>query len=81
MVQDGPEPADWKPFDDVGSGTKEIRIRAASGICRVMYIAKFGEAIYDLHCFQKKTQVTSKQDNAIAAAPHRAVFNLRKEGK
>ena len=30
-VQAGPEPTDWKPFDDVGAGTKEIRIRDASG--------------------------------------------------
>jgi phage-related protein len=26
-VQAGLEPEDWKPFDDVGTGTKEIRIR------------------------------------------------------
>ena len=32
-----------------------------------MYVAKFEEAVYVLHCFQKKTQVTSKQDKAIAA--------------
>jgi phage-related protein len=53
----------------------------ASGIYRVMYVAKFEEAIYVLHCFQKKTQVTSKQDRAIAAARYRAVVNVRKEKK
>ena len=30
-----------------------------------MYVAKFEEAIYVLHCVQKKTQVTSKQEKAI----------------
>ena len=80
-VQAGLEPADWKPFDDVGAGTREIRIRDATGIYRVMYIAKFDEAIYVLHCFRKKTQVTSKQDRAIAAARYRAVVNARKEKK
>jgi phage-related protein len=55
-VQAGLEPTDWKPFDDVGAGTKEIRVKDASGIYRVMYIAKFEEAIYVLPCFQKKTQ-------------------------
>jgi len=45
----------------------------------VMYVAKFEEAIYVLHCFQKKTQVTNKQDKAIAAARYRAVVNARKE--
>ena len=80
-VQAGLEPADWKPFDDVGAGTREIRIRDATGIYRVIYIAKFEEAIYVLHCFQKKTQVTSKQDKAIAAARYRAVVSARKEKK
>jgi phage-related protein len=80
-VQAGLEPTDWKPFDDVGAGTKEIRIRDASGSYRVMYVAKFEEAIYVLHCFQKKSQATSKQDRAIAAARYRAVVNVRKENK
>ena len=80
-AQVGLEPADWKPFEDVGAGTREIRMRDASGIYRVMYVAKFEEAIYVLHCFQKKTQVTSKQDRTIAAARYRAVVNARKEKK
>jgi phage-related protein len=80
-VQAGLEPADWKPFDDVGVGTREIRIRDASGTYRVMYVAKFEEAIYVLHCFQKKTQAASKQDKAIAATRYRAVVNLRKAKK
>jgi len=78
-AQAGLEPADWKPFDEVGAGTREIRIREASGIYRVMYVAKFEEAIYVLHCFQKKTQATSKQDKAIAGARYRAVVSSRKE--
>ena len=74
----GPAPEDWKPFDDVGAGTKEIRIRDSSGIFRVMYVAKFEEAVYVLPCFQKKTQATSKQDKEIAEARYRAVVNARK---
>ena len=38
-VQAGLEPLDWKPFDDVGAGAKEIRIKDASGIYGVMYVA------------------------------------------
>ena len=64
---------------DVGAGTREIRTREADGVYRVMYVAKFEEAIYVLHCFPKKTQVTSKRDKAIAAARYRAVANARKE--
>ncbi len=35
-VQAGLEPTDWKPFDEVGAGTREIRIKEASGIYRVI---------------------------------------------
>ena len=77
-VQAGIEPSDWKPFDEVGAGTREIRISDAKGIFRVMYVAKFEEAVYVLHCFQKKTQATSKQDKDIATARYRAVANARK---
>lgn len=35
-VQAGLEPEDWKPFDLVGAGTREIRIRDTAGIFRVM---------------------------------------------
>lgn len=80
-VQAGLEPADWKPFDEAGAGTKEIRLKDASGIFRVMYVAKFEEAIYVLHCFQKKTQATNKQDKAIAEARYRAVVNARRAKK
>jgi phage-related protein len=77
-VQAGLDPTDWKPFDEVGAGTREVRISDAKGIFRVMYVAKFEEAVYVLHCFQKKTQVTSKQDKDIAAARYRAVVNTRR---
>ncbi len=77
-VQAGLDPDDWKPFDDVGPGTREVRIRDATGIFRVMYVAKFEEAIYVLHCFQKKTESTTKQDKDIAGARYRAVVQERK---
>lgn len=80
-VQAGLDPEDWKPFDDVGAGTREIRIRDASGAFRVMYVAKFEEAVYVLHCFQKKTQATSRQDKSIAETRYRAVINTRKVRK
>jgi phage-related protein len=80
-VQVGLEPDNWKSFDDVGAGTKEIRIRETSGIFRVMYVTMFEEAVYVLHCFQKKTQATSKQDKCIAETRYRAVVNARKVQK
>lgn len=44
-VQAGLEPTDWKSFDVVGAGTKEIRIKDAGGVYRVIYVAKFEAAI------------------------------------
>jgi len=46
----------------VGAGVNEIRIRDERGIYRVLYVTKFRDAIYVLHCFQKKTQKTSAID-------------------
>ena len=62
QVQMGLDPDDWKPFDVVGAGTKEIRINFDDGWFRVMYVAKFEEAVYVLHCFKKKSATTSKKD-------------------
>ena len=45
-----------------GFGVREIRIRDASGAFRIIYVTKFADAIHLLHCFQKKTQRTSKAD-------------------
>jgi phage-related protein len=70
-VQHGREPDDWKPMNTVGRGVREIRIRDAVGAFRVLYVAKFDDAVYVLHCFQKKTQKTSKADLNVAAQRHR----------
>ncbi|BAO86927.1 type II toxin-antitoxin system RelE/ParE family toxin [Caballeronia cordobensis] len=78
-LQVGLDPEDWKPFNDVGSGVGEIRIRDINGIFRVMYVAKFEEAVYVLHCFEKRTQTTSKRDIEIAAIRYRAIVRDRKE--
>jgi phage-related protein len=71
QVQRGREPDDWKPMNAVGRGVKEIRIRDASGAFRVLYVAKFADAVYVLHCFQKKTQKTSKADMDLAGQRYR----------
>lgn len=45
-IQAGLEPTDWKPFDAIGPGTREIRIADAKGIFRVMYVAKPGANLF-----------------------------------
>ena len=66
LVQNGFEPRDWKPMTTIGAGVKEIRVKDVSGAYRAVYIAKLPDAVYVLHCFQKKTQATAKQDIDIA---------------
>lgn len=77
-IQAGLDPDDWKPFDSIGAGTREIRIRESEGIFRVMYVTKFVEALYVLHCFQKKTPKLGPPDRKIAETRYRAILTDRK---
>lgn len=38
---------------------------------RAIYVAKFADAVYVLHAFQKKTQKTAKTDIDLAASRYR----------
>ena len=49
----------------IGKGVKEIRIHVL-GEWRVIYIAKFGDAVYILHAFQKKSGKTNRRDIELA---------------
>ena len=71
LVQNGHEPDDWKPMNTVGQGVQEIRVRDAAGAFRVIFVAKFRDAVYVLHCFQKKTSRTSHGDLELAAQRYR----------
>ena len=71
LVQNGHEPDDWKPMNTVGQGVQEIRVRDAAGAFRVIFVAKFKDAVYVLHCFQKKTSRTSQGDLELAAQRYR----------
>lgn len=76
QVQHGQDPDDWKPMNTVGQGVREIRIRDAAGAFRIIYVAKLADTVYVLHCFQKKTEKTSKPDLDLAAKRYR---DLQKE--
>jgi phage-related protein len=79
LVQVGAEPADWKPMATIGSGCREIRVRDESGSYRVFYVATVGDAIYVLHCFEKKTQRTAKADIDLGKARYKAMRALIEE--
>lgn len=77
-VQEGEDPEHFKPMPDVGSGAHEIIVNTADGWFRVMYVAKFEEAVYVLHSFQKKTNKTTQNDLDVAKQRYKAVVEERK---
>jgi phage-related protein len=62
LVQGGHDPSDWKPVASIGPGCREIRVRDSGDAYRVFYVATVGEAVYVLHCFEKKRRQTAKAD-------------------
>jgi phage-related protein len=82
LVQQGLLPEDWKPMETVGPGTYELRITSgASGSVqhRVFYVAKFEEAVYVLHAFEKKTRTTPRHDLEIGRARYAEMLRVRRE--
>lgn len=64
-VQCGLMPSDWKPMKTIGPGVNEILIH--TGIeHRVFYLARFAEAVYVLHAFEKRTRQTARADIDLA---------------
>ena len=76
-IQQGNDPSDWKPMPQVGPGVREIRIHA-EGEFRVLYIARFDEAVYVLHAFVKQSRRTPKPDIDLANSRYRALANERR---
>ena len=74
-VQRGEDPVSWKPMSTVGVGVKEIRIRAKDGAYRVIYVAKFADAIYVLNAFQKKQQKTPQDEINLAKKRYGEISN------
>lgn len=77
-VQHGEEPDDWKPMKTIGAGVREIRIREEAGAFRVVYLARLADAVFILHCFQKKTEQTSARDIELARKRYKEIMELRR---
>lgn len=71
-VQRGLEASDWKPMLSIGRGVKEIRIHVL-GEWRIIYVAKFDDAVHVLHSFQKKTRKTNQHDIEIARKRYKQI--------
>ena len=62
---------------DVGAGVVELRVHTGQEY-RVFYVAKFDEAVYVLHAFEKRTRKTSRQDLETARTRYNAVVKARR---
>ena len=76
-VQRGRDPDDWKPMRSVGPGVKEIRIRDVTGAFRVVFLATLADAVFVLHCFQKKSEQTSDKDIQLARKRYKDLIGER----
>src|SRR5687768_10620042 len=82
-VQKGAVPRDWKPLPEIGSGVSEIRVRTTQGGSlqfRVVYVARFPEAVYVLHAFEKKTQQIPPHHVEVAQSRFKQLLRNRGNG-
>lgn len=82
LVQIGEDPPDFKPVPSLGKGVLELRVSDDSEAYRVLYVAKFEEAIYVLHGFHKKSArgiSTPKQHAEIARARYKDLLAYRRQ--
>jgi phage-related protein len=77
-VQMGDRLSDVKSIASVGPGVEEIRVWDKSGTYRVLFVAKFAEAVYVLHSFQKKTEQTNPRDIKLARGRLARLIRSRK---
>ena len=77
LGQGGHLPTDWKPMRGIGAGVMEIRVHRP-GEFRVLYVAKFAEAVYVLHAFAEKSQKTAKSDLDLAQSRYAQMTAIRR---
>ena len=65
-VQEGDRPLNSRPMPSIGARVYELKEQDERAWYRVIYLAKIGNRIHVLHCFEKKSAKTSKKDLAVA---------------
>jgi len=71
------ESDDSRPMPSIGAGVKEIRIWDEAGTFRVIYLAKLADAVYVLHCLQRKAQETSRKDFKLARKRYKELMTTQ----
>src|ERR1700730_17356860 len=77
LVQSGLQPSDWKSMPSIGAGVQEIRVHSELEH-RVFYVAKFEEATYVIHAFDKKSRKTAGYDLDLAKSRFSELLQRRR---
>jgi phage-related protein len=77
LVQCGLPASDWKSMPSIGAGVQEIRVHTELEH-RVFYVAKFGEAVYVIHAFEKKSRKTAGYDLELAKSRFNELLRTRR---
>jgi len=81
-LQTGDRPLNSRPMPSIGARVYELKEQDERAWYRVIYLAKIGNRIYILHCFEKKSAKTGKSDWALAKARLKRVSaRLRSENE
>lgn len=81
QLQEGQEPADFRPLSSVDRGVFELRDQDASGWYRVVYLSRTNDVIHVLHAFSKKSRPIPKNDVQTARQNLKQVRAWILEGK
>ena len=73
----GGEPSDFKALHGVGQGVYELRVREKGNAYRAAYVARFDEALYILHVWQKKSEKTARPDLDLVRARFKMLLQQR----
>jgi phage-related protein len=82
-VQQGLQPDHYRNMPSIGAGVKEIKLQDEDkSQYRLIYIAKFEEAIYAFHVITKKTtEQTDPKDIELASKRLKEIIEFRKKSK
>jgi phage-related protein len=65
-LQMGIRPLNSRPMTSIGARVYELKVQDERAWYWVIYLAKIGNRVYVLHCFEKKSAKTCKNDLAAA---------------
>ena len=77
LVQQGRVPPSAKPWNGEGPGVLELVEDHRGGTFRVVYTVRFNDAVYVLHCFQKKSPSGLRTARTDVETIHRRLMAAR----